>query len=49
MSIKIKAVSCIKGVHFQGKEIQNIDIQAKNSGNKHLMLFFLFFFSRRNV
>ena len=29
MSIKIKAVSCIKGVHFQGKEIQNIDIQAK--------------------
>ena len=32
MSIKIKAVSCIKGVHFQGKEIQNIDIQAKKAG-----------------
>lgn len=31
MSIKIKAVSCIKGVHFQGKEIQNIDIQAKKT------------------
>ena len=29
MSIKTKAISCIKGVHFQGKEIQDIDTRAE--------------------